>query len=49
MRERRLRTPAGTVARRDDTRPDTIGEVVDGRTLCADKGSDLERATLLLT
>ena len=49
MRECRLGTPAGTVPRRDDTRPDTIGEVVDGRTLCADKGSDLERATLLLT
>ena len=31
MRERRLGTPAGTVPRRDDTRPDTIGEVVDGR------------------
>src|SRR5262245_22925797 len=31
MRERRLGTPAGTVRRRDDTRPDTIGEVVDGR------------------
>ena len=28
MRERRLGTPAGTVPRRDDTRPDTIGEVV---------------------
>src|SRR5262249_9030749 len=31
MRERCLGTPAGTVPRRDDTRPDTIGEVVDGR------------------
>jgi hypothetical protein len=31
MRERRLGTPAGTVPRRDDTRLDTIGEVVDGR------------------
>src|SRR5262249_31946573 len=31
MRERRLGTPAGTVPRRDDTRPDPIGEVVDGR------------------
>ena len=30
-RERRLRTPAGTVPRRHDTRPDTIGEVVDSR------------------
>src|SRR5262245_22574238 len=30
-RECRLRTPAGTVPRRDDPRPDTIGEVVDGR------------------
>src|SRR5215468_7396670 len=31
MRERRLGTPSGTMPRRDDTRPDTIGEVVDGR------------------
>jgi len=31
MRECRLGTPAGTVPRRNDTRPDTIGEVVDGR------------------
>src|SRR5215510_12234834 len=31
MRERRLRTPAGTVPRRNDTRPDTIGKVLDGR------------------
>ena len=31
MRERRLGTPAGTVPRRDDTRPDTIGEIVNGR------------------
>src|SRR5262245_62865877 len=31
MRERRLGTPAGTVPRRDDTRLDTIGEVVEGR------------------
>ena len=31
MRERRLGAPAGTVPRRYDTRPDTIGEVVDGR------------------
>src|SRR5262249_7645012 len=31
MRERRLGTPAGTMPRRDDTKPDTIGEVVDGR------------------
>src|SRR5271156_5157298 len=31
MRERRLGTPPGTVPRRDDTRLDTIGEVVDGR------------------
>jgi hypothetical protein len=31
IRERRLGTPAGTVPRRDDTRPDTIGQVVDGR------------------
>src|SRR5262245_46906494 len=30
MRERRLGTPARTVRRCDDTRPDTIGEVVDG-------------------
>src|SRR6516162_3026847 len=31
MRERRLGAPPGTVPRRDDTRLDTIGEVVDGR------------------
>ena len=29
MRERRLGAPAGTMPRRDDTRPDTIGEVMD--------------------
>jgi len=31
MRERRLGTPAGTVPRRDDTKPHTIAKVVDGR------------------
>src|SRR5215470_4718809 len=31
MRERRLGTPAGTVPRRNDTRPDALREVVDGR------------------
>ena len=30
MRERRLGTPPGAVPRRDDTRLDTTGEVVDG-------------------
>src|SRR5262245_1200371 len=30
-RQRRFGTPPGTVPRRDDTRLDTIGEVVDGR------------------